>query len=87
MNAYTPEDTARIFHSFMDYWRDAPESLAKDNALVMLFAWAADRERLDGVLETLWFEHYKDVYPEARIDHGDCLACRALADLRGEEEG
>jgi hypothetical protein len=45
------------------------------------------RQRLEAALLALWFEHYKDVYPEARIDHGDCAACRLLAALAAGKGG
>lgn len=47
--AMNPDQTEAIFHNYMDYWTDAPESLPKDNALAMLWAWAADRERMEGL--------------------------------------
>jgi hypothetical protein len=38
--------------------------------------------RIEALERALWFEHYKDVYPNAAVNHGDCEACRLLATLR-----
>ena len=45
------------------------------------------RARVEELETALWFEHYRDVFPNARTDHGDCAACRLLAALvaAGEE--
>lgn len=59
---------------------------ANDVAFADLVEWMnEDRKRLDAALLALWFEHYKDAYPEARIDHGDCAACTLLAVLAAGE--
>ena len=46
----------------------------------------ADRKRLEEAYRLLWFEHYHDVYPETRVDHGDCAACRFLIAALPPEE-
>ena len=56
------------------------EALAK--AVAHADAWLTDRKRVAALERVLWFEHYRDVYPGAAINHGDCEACRLLAALR-----
>lgn len=48
-------------------------------------AYDAHADAWEAALLALWFEHYKDVYPEGRIDHGDCTACRLLDALAAVE--
>jgi hypothetical protein len=38
-------------------------------------AWKA---QVAALREALWFEHYKDAYPDGGVNHGDCAACRLL---------
>ena len=68
--------------------------LVREDLVQVADAWeqacnARDRyaNRIEALERVLWFEHYKDVYPNAAINHGDCEACRLLAALREADGG
>lgn len=43
MGEHTPDKIAAIYQGFREYWDAAPDSIAKQNALMILRAWADDR--------------------------------------------
>ena len=84
MTEYTPGTLRKLFkRSVRQKFTLAELEIALD---LHADAWAADLKRNDALEKALWFEHYKDVYPQAAVNHGDCEACRLLAALRGEPE-
>jgi hypothetical protein len=81
--AMTPDQTGAIFHNYMDYWTDAPESLVKDNTLAMLWAWAADRERMEGLEAQLM--HARQML--ADVVNGDDIISEAAVFLYSHDAG
>jgi hypothetical protein len=45
MTKHTPDKTT--YQGFREYWDAAPDSIAKQNALMILRAWEADRKGLE----------------------------------------
>jgi hypothetical protein len=47
MSEQTPNKTAAIYQGFREYWDAAPDSIAKQNALMILRAWQTERKCIE----------------------------------------
>jgi hypothetical protein len=71
-----------------DAWKnDIIRLHTADAKMLMLEFRVAELEsQVAALREALWFEQYKDAYPDGGVNHGDCAACRLLLHAARREE-